>query len=170
MSDGVDPAAGGEEAPHVPYVPEKTSRKERRKMGGKVIGAGTVVFVVALVVKLALTFHWFDDHHSDNGFHPIKPPTPPTSTFPRLVSPVAPAGPSLPAPSPAPSGGDPGWQNLALKCQHGSMRACDSLADQTRYANAPHYYQYGFTCGGRVVAPTASNSYVYCIDQFPKFP
>jgi hypothetical protein len=86
-----------------------------------------------------------------------------------IASPIA-AADWLPSPSPAPTGGTPGWQDLAQQCQQGSMRACDSLADQTRYANAPIYYNYGFTCGGRVIAPTASSHYIYCLDQFPNNP
>ena len=49
------------------------------------------------------------------------------------------------------------------------MRACDSLADQTKYANAPVYNDYGFSCGGRVTYEQGV-TYETCSDQFPNNP
>ena len=82
-----------------------------------------------------------------------------------VASPVANA---IPSPDPPPTGGDPGWAQLAQQCYGGSMRACDRLADQTQYANAPVYHDYGFSCGGRVnYDPGDTESdYVTCSDQF----
>lgn len=82
--------------------------------------------------------------------------------------PMTPA--SLPSPDPPPSGGDPNWEGLAQDCHDGSMRSCDSLTDQTAYSDAPVYNNYGFTCGGRVVAPPDMTSWSRCADQFPDTP
>jgi hypothetical protein len=89
------------------------------------------------------------------------------------VSPVASA--DLPSPQPPPTGGDPGWAALAQSCYNGHMRACDSLADQTKAANAPVYQNYGFSCGGRVNyqpggQASGAPTYIYCVDQFPNYP
>jgi hypothetical protein len=91
-----------------------------------------------------------------------------------IVSPVARATP-LPNPTLPPVGGDSGWAALAQSCYKGSMRACDSLADQTKTVNAPNYQDYGFSCGGRVTyqpggAATGAPTYVYCLDQYPDHP
>jgi hypothetical protein len=92
-----------------------------------------------------------------------------------IVSPVARATTILPNPTPPPGGGDSGWEALAQSCYNGSMRACDSLADQTKAVNAPVYQDYGFSCGGRVTyqpgsAATGAPTYVYCLDQYPDHP
>ncbi|MFJ9369940.1 hypothetical protein ACIRRA_36750 [Nocardia sp. NPDC101769] len=87
-----------------------------------------------------------------------------------VAAPIATARTNLPAPTAPPTGGDPHWESLAQKCYKGSMRACDSLADQTEVANAPVYHDYGFSCGGRVSYNPTGQVYNYCIDQFPDHP
>jgi hypothetical protein len=91
-----------------------------------------------------------------------------TTVLGLLVSaPLATAAP-LPDPDPAPSGGSPGWETLADECFDEVMASCDRLADQTRYANAPIYHDYGFTCGGRVTydPSSAEDDYNTCVDQY----
>jgi hypothetical protein len=77
-------------------------------------------------------------------------------------------GQSMPAPVSPPTGGNAEWQVLAEDCYSGSMRSCDSLADQTKFSNAPEaaaYNDYGFSCGGRVYYDP-DGVYVSCYDQF----
>ncbi len=74
---------------------------------------------------------------------------------------------AIPSPDLPPSGGDPGWEALAQDCYDGSMRACDNLADVTKEAGAPVYFDYGFSCGGRVRYSAGDTAgYASCVEQY----
>lgn len=86
------------------------------------------------------------------------------------VATAAPAA-AIPDPTPVPVGGDPGWHTMAENCYQGSMRACDALANTTRDANAPVFFDYGFSCGGRVhYSKTDTSNYSTCLAQYPSNP
>jgi len=75
---------------------------------------------------------------------------------------------AIPTPTLPPTGGNAEWQSLAQNCYTGAMRSCDSLADQTKFSNAPEalaYNDYGFSCGGRVYYDP-NGVYMSCYEQF----
>ena len=83
----------------------------------------------------------------------------------------APLANAIPDPDDPPYGGDPGWEALAQDCYEGSMRACDNLANATKDARAPVYFDYGFSCGGRVLySANDTSGYVSCQDQYANSP
>ncbi len=89
-----------------------------------------------------------------------------------MVSPLAAADELPPATSP-PTGGDPGMASLAQSCYSGSMSACDNLTNQSHDV-AQNYYNYAFSCGGRLSIPTGGlkpgETWDTCLQQFPNNP
>lgn len=89
-----------------------------------------------------------------------------------MVAPLA-AADELPSPTAPPTGGDPGMAALAQSCYSGSMNACDNLTNQSNNV-AQNYYNYAFSCGGRVSVPPgglpAGQTWDTCAQQFPNNP
>jgi hypothetical protein len=81
---------------------------------------------------------------------------------------------ALPAADPVPDctcfSNDSNLMDLGTRCQDGSMKACDILADQTAGQGIPIAHNYGVSCGGRRPPQSPQQPVADCDVRFPGNP